>query len=186
MVISYFRLFNNYTAIFSYGNGVTIQNLVLDNISVSSNSSYLSGLVSVCDSCTIKNVHLKNSIVNSNGTNQTNVGGLVAHSTNSKFTNCSVQSSKINPTNADNVGGLVANLENSNFTGCYVLDSEIKGNKKTALMAGFAFASNFVACGAISGNVTTTEDGGAIAGHMVNGGKIEQCYTKSAVKVKKF
>ena len=47
----------------------------------------------------------------------------------------------------------------------HALDSEIIGLKNTGMITGIASSTYVIACGSFSGNLTTTESGGSLAGY---------------------
>ncbi|MBD5391018.1 hypothetical protein HDR67_03330 [bacterium] len=118
---------NQYTGLFGYVSGATIQNLVLEGVSYDSTRSntYLGALAGHVKHSTISNITIKDVTISHSGQTTTfgYIGGCVGLAENSVITNCSVTDLSIVTPYARlkmYVGGFVGENKNSKISDCYV------------------------------------------------------------------
>ena len=101
------------------GAGFAIKNLQLDDVAVSNYST--SGLFDVTDGATIKNLSVHGAIFNETAGNSIEIGGIVAHASNTTFINCNSYVDITTGSNSMNpyLGGIVGLVAAScTFTNC--------------------------------------------------------------------
>ena len=185
---------HNDTAIFTYGKGARVSNLVISNFSICcSASNNFGSLFAYCDGCTISNVTIAYSLIHS----LKNSGGICGVASNSVFTNCVVSSSTIGALQlSSNSGGVVGLAINCSISKCYNLGFADASNflfdgcQNASAIVGVAIGCNVSQCGVHSGSIRANTYGvtnvGTIVGFAVNCPLLDQLYAHSEVSVSSF
>lgn len=130
-------LSNLTTRLFNKTNGATIENLVIQDSSLTAFGT----LMNECSNTTIKNVHLKNITLtapNANGT-----GGLIGKSKeNSIIENCSI--TNISVGSNKRIGGMIGLMYASTMRNCYITGKVSSNNDAAGGVIGEAYTNSMV------------------------------------------
>jgi hypothetical protein len=168
----------NYVGLFGVISNATIQNLGLNNVSLSSGGNSVGGLVGYNNYGTLTACYATGTI---SGTQF--IGGLVGMNFAGSITACHAADS-VNALYADSyVGGLVG-YNSGSLTACYATGS-VNGANYTGGMAGGNYGGTISSCYA-TGSVNSIHDYAANTGGLVgnNEGTITSCYATGLVSGK--
>lgn len=143
------------------GNGFSISGLNVQN------SKDYQGFFGYCKNATIKNIEMKNGLVQGNSY----VAGIVGYAEDTQITNC-INRADISANN-DSIGGIVGNCIRSKIINCVNYGDILKGRYKNGGIAGQAENSLIDRC-INYGNISNTDHSGGIAAYNVNG-EVSNC-----------
>ncbi len=177
---------SSYQGLFGYVGSGTVQNLKLENVSITAENSQYVGAVAGYSRGRIENCEVSGSVsggANVSGTNPSSVGGVAGGNAGGKVVGCSSTASVTANGSNSRVGGVVGNnMMNATVVACYHTTGEITatiGNTNAGGVVGRNNGAQVVACYA-SCKVEVNNGGKAYAGGVVgnntSGSSLEACY----------
>ena len=184
----------NHIALFAFGNGSTVMNLVFFNVNVTATNSscFVATLFGECFDCNLQNVELKttSSSLRNLILGHTDVAGLCGKFCLSSITNCSVENTIVSGGSlACFTGGLIAHAISSTIQLCYnygilsnTTETIVFGKIDFGGVIGRVSFSSISQCGTHQGTIFGTIGGGGVFGYAYNCA-ISQIYSLSNVFV---
>lgn len=179
---------SSYQGLFGYVDSGTVQNLKLENVSITAENSQYVGAVAGYNCGRIENCVVSGSVTGKGQGSSFSVGGVVGGSYKAKIIGCSSTASVTGNGPVGRVGGIVGSNMSSYVIACYHTGGAITGDGTGNIYAGGVVgrnvASQVTACYA-SCNVNISNgqgNAGGVIGYDDGGSSYNACYWAGTIK----